>query len=58
MKHSNNMVNKKGLMDPIHIITGVLLILGGVLYLLNQGNWGLIIASIGLLTEAIKQVVK
>lgn len=51
-------MEKKGFVDPIHLIVGVLLIMGGVLYLVNFGNWGLIVASIGLLMEAIKQVVK
>lgn len=52
------MVNKKGFVEPIHLIAGVLLIIGGVLYLINFGNWGLIVVSIGLLMEAVKQVVK
>lgn len=51
------MKNKKGAVDPLHLIVGILAILGGVLYLLNKGNWGLIVVSIGLLTEAIKKVV-
>lgn len=51
------MANKKGLIDPIHLITGVMLLSAGVLYMFNYGNWGLVIASIGLLTEAIKQVI-
>ncbi len=50
--------SKKAQMDPIHLIVAVLLILGGVLYMINLNNWGLVVASIGLLTEAIKQVVK
>ena len=50
--------NRKGIVDPVHIITGTLLILGGALYLINQGNWGLVIASIGLLMEAFRQVIK
>jgi hypothetical protein len=51
-------MNRKAMVEPIHLIVGVLAILGGVLYLLNKGNWGLIVVSIGLLMEAIKQVVK
>ncbi|MEK6906836.1 MAG: hypothetical protein AABW81_04420 [Nanoarchaeota archaeon] len=50
--------NKRGLSDPIHLIAGVCLILGGLLYIFNNGNWGLVVASIGLLVEAIKQVIK
>lgn len=52
------MINKKGVVDPINLIVGIVLILGGVLYLMNFNNWGLIIASIGLLMEAVKQVIK
>ena len=50
--------NKKAGTDPLHLIVGVMLILGGVLYMFKLGNWGLLVASIGLLTEAVKQVVK
>jgi hypothetical protein len=52
------MKSKKGFVEPVHLIVGVLLILGGVLYLVNFGNWGLIIVSIGLLMEALKQAIK
>ena len=52
------MISKKGFVEPIHLIVGVLLIMSGVLYLVNFGSWGLIVASIGLLMEAVKQVVK
>ncbi len=51
-------INKKGLTDPIHLLVAVMLITGGVLYAINLNNWGLIAASIGLLMEAIKQVIK
>jgi hypothetical protein len=50
--------NKKATIDPIHLIVGVMLVLSGILYSLNLGNWGLIIASIGLLMEAVRQVIK
>ena len=50
--------NKKGMIDPLQLIIGVMLISGGLLYMFNFGNWGLIVASIGLLMEAMKQVVK
>jgi len=50
--------NKKAMIEPLHLIVGVLLILGGVLYIINLNNWGLIVASIGLLMEAVKQVIK
>ena len=52
------LLNKQGLIEPIHLIVGVMLILGGVLYMINLNNWGLIVASIGLLMEAVRQVIK
>lgn len=52
------MENKRGQIDPLHLIVGVMLVAGGLLYMFNFGSWGLIVASIGLLMEAVKQVVK
>jgi len=49
---------KKGMVDPLHLIIGVVLVVGGLLYMFNFGSWGLIVASIGLLMEAMKQVIK
>lgn len=37
----------------IHILVGVIVILGGLLYLFNQGGLGLIVTTLGLLIEAI-----
>ena len=37
----------------IHIIVGILLLIGGVSYLANQSGLGLILASLGVLIEAI-----
>ncbi len=48
---------KKRAIDPLHFITGVLLILAGLLYIFDNGSWGLVIASIGLLIEAVRRVV-
>lgn len=52
------MANKAGAIDPLHLIIGVMLVTGGFLYMFNFGSWGMIVASIGLLMEAVKQVVK
>lgn len=49
---------KRGQIDLLSIIIGIMLIVGGLLYVINLGSWGLIVASIGLLMEAVKQVVK
>ena len=53
------MKSKRGVTaDPIHLIVGVLAIAGGLLYLINYGKWGLVVVSIGLLMEALRQVIK
>jgi len=52
------MENKKASIDIIHIIVGTLAILGGVLYIVNQNKFGLIIISIGLLAEALANWLK
>jgi hypothetical protein len=53
------MKNKRGFTtDPIHLIVGVMAIAGGLLYLVNYGSWGLIVVTIGLLMEALRQVIK
>lgn len=51
------MNNKRGAIEPLNLIIGVMLILGGAVYIFN-GKWGLFITSIGLLMEAVKQVIK
>ena len=45
-------MNKKS-QTSIHIIVGILLLAGGISYLANQSGLGLILASLGLLVEAI-----
>ena len=52
------MKNKKAMIDPLQIIVGVTVIVGGFLYLINKGNWGLVVVSIGLLMEAMKNIIK
>ena len=51
------MKSKKAVIDPLQLIVGVVVILGGILYLLNKGNWGLVVVSIGLLMEAMKKII-
>jgi hypothetical protein len=46
-------MNRKANADILHILVGILLIGGGIAYIFNQTGLGLVIASIGLLTEAI-----
>ena len=37
----------------LHILVGIIVILGGLLYLFNQAGMGLIVTTLGLLIEAI-----
>lgn len=48
-----NLENKKAEASALHIIIGVMLIFGGLFYIFGQNAIGLIIATIGLLAEAI-----
>lgn len=45
-------MNKKAI-SSLHLIVGVLIVTGGLLYLFNHAGLGLITATIGLLVEAI-----
>ena len=52
------MVNKKGVVT-IETIAGILIIAGGILYVIGNGRLGLIPISMGLLIEAIvKYMIK
>ncbi|MFW5847167.1 MAG: hypothetical protein ACOCUU_03350 [Nanoarchaeota archaeon] len=51
------MKSKRAMTDPLQLITGIVVIVGGLLYLLNKGNWGLVVVSIGLLIEAMKKLI-
>tara|TARA_Y100000310_G_C20605886_1_gene775453 strand:+ start:1196 stop:1357 length:162 start_codon:yes stop_codon:yes gene_type:complete len=43
----------KSAQTSVHIIVGILVIMGGISYLINQGGLGLVFISIGLLVEAV-----
>ncbi len=51
------MGKKKASVDVLVLIVGVLTIIGGALYLINQ-SWGILTIAIALLIEAVKQVLK
>ena len=44
--------------EPINIIMGLVAMLGAVLILIGQGNYGLIVLIIATLIEASQRVVK
>lgn len=52
------MKNKKSMVDIINLITGLLLIMGGVLVISNYVNLGLLLAIIGTLFKALEIVIK
>lgn len=47
-------MNKKGVINPIDLISGFILIIAGVVTAFGNVNFGTVIATIGLLIEAIK----
>lgn len=52
------MDNKRGSIDIISIITGVIIILGGIFVVFNYVNLGLLISLIGTLFKALEVVLK
>jgi len=51
-------MNKRVQINVLHIIIGVLLIGGGVLYLMGQNNLGAVIAGFGVFVEILINWVK
>ena len=47
---------KKGQTEPFNLIMGAVAMLGAILILVNQGNYGLIALIIATLMEAIKRI--
>lgn len=52
------MKNKKGQINTLHIIIGILLVGGGILYLLGQNTLGAVIAGFGVFVEIIINWIK
>ena len=52
------MVDKKGTIDAVNLIAGIVIIFGGILVTLNYVNLGLLITVIGTLFKAIEVVIK
>lgn len=50
--------SKKGAFDIVHVIVGIILIAAGVLFLINKSALGIVLASIGLLIEAVRNWVR
>ena len=52
------MMNKRGAVEPLNLIMGAVAVMGGLLILVNKGDYGLIFLIIATLIEAIARVVK
>ena len=50
--------NKKALVDPVNLIMGFVAIVGAVLILVNQVNYGLLLLIIATLIEAMQRLFK
>ena len=51
-------MNNKGQITSIEIIAGILLILGGVSIAIGRLNLGSFLATIGLLIEILKELIR
>jgi len=51
-------MNKKAQIDSLHMIIGILLIGGGILYLAGQNSLGAVIAGFGVFVEILINWVK
>jgi hypothetical protein len=51
------MANKKGILNIVNLICGLIIIAGGVSVFINYINLGLALAGLGILIEAIKMVL-
>lgn len=49
---------KKALITPLNLIMGFIAIVGGVLIIINKGEYGLIMLIVSSLIEAISRIVK
>jgi len=52
------MISKKAKTESLHLIIGVLLIGGGILYLLGQNYLGAVIAGLGVFVEILITWIK
>jgi len=52
------MSDKRGLIEPLNLITAFVAIMGAVLIIFNRGDYGLILLIIATLIESISRVMK
>ncbi len=51
-------MNQRGALDPLNLIMGLVALVGGVLIIINKGDYGLILLIIATLIEALTRIVK
>ncbi|MEK6928138.1 MAG: hypothetical protein AABX11_06925 [Nanoarchaeota archaeon] len=51
-------MNKKGIIEPISMIMGIVIITGGILIMLNQLNIGFLFVAIAVLIESLTKIKK
>jgi len=51
-------MSRKGAIEPVNLIAGIILIFGGILLISNSVNLGLLIALVGTLIKAIEVVIR
>lgn len=51
-------MNSKGMLDPLNLIMGFVAIVGAILIIANQVNYGLVLLIITTLIEAIARLLK
>lgn len=51
-------MNTVGTIDPLNLIMGAVALVGGILIIVNKGDYGLILLIIATLIEALSRIVK
>ena len=51
-------MNKKAIINPIDLIAGIVIIIAGVITVIGKINFGVVLATISLLIEALKILMK
>ena len=51
-------MDNKGTIDPLNLIMGLVALVGGILIIVNKGDYGLILLIIATLIEALSRLVK
>lgn len=58
IKDKRGKMNRKAAVDPLNLIIGLVAILGAVLIIFNQQNYGIILLVIATLIESISRVLR